>query len=250
MNELTWQFDGLPFRMLLELVGRDRLPFPLQYRPIADSAADYHRQRHEASNKAQRALDDDLRLAVDIVLRPLVRIEVVGHTRTQNAGAVKLRAHAAVGHGFAAVLTQAPGADELSGGRVTLRLTAASAAVNAVLSVLPSAQRGSTARIDVERPSDAAPASPLMARVEPQTNIQRYEKLFARSPSGAGEILVCAGSAADSRPQEGTTGVQWVEFRGDGRYMVRHSSMISVLPVSAEELAAEIRRCVDESIAY
>lgn len=252
MNRRRWTFDGLQFRMLLEHAGRDRLPFPLQFRPDADSAADYHRQRHEAGAAVAAMDDDDLRVAVHTVVLPRVRVELVGHVRTGQAGHVKLRAHAAIGHDSAVVLTQRPGSDDRSGGAVTVELIEPFRSVNAVLDVLPAVGRGSSPQIDVDRPvADTVTdtGSPLI-RSNPRSSADdRYQQLFSRPPSSAGEILVCAGPAPDSRLTPDTTGVQWVDFTDDGRYLIRHSSIISVVPASVSELSAEIRNLVEKAQA-
>ncbi|OZF50146.1 ESX secretion-associated protein EspG [Rhodococcus sp. 14-2470-1a] len=246
-----WTLDGLVFRMLLEQSGRDRLPFPVQHRPMADSAADYHRRRHEATTAALEILDEDLRFAIRTIVEPVVRVELVGHVRTGDTEHTKLRAHAAVGHDVAVVLTQAPGIDDRSGGDITLETMEPFRGVRAVVDVLPNVERGTGPRIDVSRPATEGDTerSPLLQSMSRTSNDDRYERLFSRPPSSAGEILVCAGPAPDSRLTEGTTGVQWVDFAGDGRYMIRHTSIISVIPVSVSELVAEVRGLVGKATA-
>lgn len=249
MTVRHWTFEGLQFRMLLEQAGRDRLPFPLQFRPDADSVADYHRQRHEATTAVSEIMDDDLRAAVHTIVDPRVRVELVGHVRTGLATHEKLRAHAAIGYDFAAVLTQKPGVDDRSGDTITVELLEPARSVSAVLSVLPTVGRGSSPRIDVDRPAfgNNESGSPLVKSTPKTSAEDRYQELFSRPPSSAGEILVCVGPAPDSRPTEGTTGVQWVDFTDDGRYMIRHSSIISVTGVAVPELAAEIQELVERA---
>lgn len=249
MNDRRWTFEGLPFRMLLEQAGRDRLPFPLQFTPHADSAADYHRQRQEATDSVAPIMDADLRVAVHTIIEPRVRVEVVGHVRVGQSAHEKLRAHAAIGFDSAAVLTQHPGVHDRSGADVTVHLMEPFRSVGAVLSVLPEVGRGTSTRIDVDRPvrpTDHESSSPLLSSTPRTTDDARYQRLFSRAPSSAGEILVCAGPAPDSRLTEGTSAVQWVDFADDGRYMIRHSANISVVPVSAAELASEIQELVEK----
>ncbi len=250
MNAREWTVGGLEFRIMMEQIGRDRLPFPLQFRPTAVSAADYHRQRHEASISVQGIMDDDLRTALHAVVDPFLRVEVVGHRKAADAtAAVKVRAHAAIRHDVAAVLIQQPGLDESTGGNITVKLVAAYGAVRAVLAVLPVAGRGTSPRMIVDREVaySSAQSSPQFEQsVSRRTGEEQVERLFARPRSSRGEILVCAGPAADSRFEEGTTGVQWVDFCDDGRYIVQHASMISVTPASALEVEAEIRKLVSE----
>lgn len=246
MNYRSWTLHGLEFRMLMEHAGRDRLPFPIQFQPTADSGADYHRQRHEARGAVDRTMDDDLRVAVDTLVAPQVRIEVVGH-RTSSG---KVRGHAAVGHDVAVVLTQGPGDSEFSGGPVTVTLLESFRAVTAVLAVLPTANPGTSATMTVAEPGRAAddPQSPLIRRASRRTDDERFEKLFSSPPSCAGEILVCTGPATDNRFEDGTTGVNWVDFDGDGRYLIRHGSMLTVTPASSSDFAAHIADLVTRAL--
>lgn len=251
MSGRSWTFDGLQFRMLMEQAGRDRLPFPLQYRPTAESAADYHRQRHEANEAVAGVMDEDLDLAVRTIVAPRIRVELVGHARTTTAGtaATKLRAHAAIGHDLAVVLTQQPGADDTSGGSIAVALLQPYRAVEAALAVLPAKGRGAFTRIDVERPStgpEAEYSTPLIRRTERKSGEDQYARMFGRAPECAGEILVCPGPSPDSRPTDGTEGIHWVDFADDGRYVIRHSDLITVLPASGLDLVAEVRQLIEK----
>nr|WP_296777107.1 ESX secretion-associated protein EspG [Rhodococcus sp. (in: high G+C Gram-positive bacteria)] len=246
MNESSWTIGGLEFRMLMEHIGRDRLPFPLQFQPTAESAADYHRQRHDAATSVLAQLDDDLRVASNTIRDPHLRIELIGHTTVDGSSPVKLRAHAAIRHDVATVLVQQPGRDDRSGGPVAIHLVESHRAVRMILDVLPQAKPGRSARIDLRPPDDAAS---LFQSVSQRSADERMQKLFSRPRSSAGEIHVCAGQAADSRPDSEPTGVQWADVPGDGRYMIRHSSIISVTAVSVSDLGDEIRKLANEKTA-
>ncbi|MGB6052879.1 MAG: ESX secretion-associated protein EspG [Rhodococcus sp. (in: high G+C Gram-positive bacteria)] len=250
MNGRSWTLGGLEFRMLMEHAGRDRLPFPIQFQPTADSAADYHRQRHEAAESVARMMDDDLRLAIHTLVTPNVRVEVVGHRSSSPISTEKIRGHAARGHEIAVVATQQPADTDRSGGAVTLSLLEPFRAVAAVLKVLPPADGGTAPRMDVAY-ADASveTQSPLVRRAGRRTDEDRYEALFSRAPTCAGEILVCTGSAADNRLEESTTGVNWVDFADDGRYLIRHGAKLCVLPASTPQLVTEIAGLVGEALA-
>lgn len=249
MNSRQWTFEGLPFRILLEQAGRDRLPFPLQFRPSADSAADYDRQRDDAAHVIDAVMDEDLRAAVHTIVEPRVRVEVVGHVRSGRMEHRKVRAHAAIGYDFAVVLTQQPGIDDRSGGTIRMECVDPFRGVTNALEVLPRVAGGASPRIEVDQPrlSVDEQDSPLHQSVPRTSGEERYKRLFSRAPSSAGEILVCAGPAPDSRLTEGTTGIQWVDFEDDGRYMIRHTSIISVIGASVSDLAAEVRGLVEKA---
>lgn len=256
MNPRSWTLDGFAFRILVERSGRDRLPFPIQYQPSADSAADYHRLRHEAGAVVDTVLDDDLRVAMHALIAPKVRIEVVGYLVAAGSpgasGSVphKLRGHAAIGHDVAVVLAQAPGVDERSGGPVTITVLEPSQALPLVLSVLPDSVPGSTPRFVADSQQAAhSDTSPLLRMDGRQTDNQRLAHLLSRPRSGVGEILVCAGAAADNRLTHGTTGVNWIDVSGDGRYLLRHGRGVTVLPASHADLNAEIRTLLRDATA-
>lgn len=251
MNERSWTLGGLEFRMLMEHSGRDRLPFPIQYQPAADSAADYHRQRHEAGEALARKMDDDLRIAMRTIITPTVRVEVVGHRWASPIATEKIRGHAAIAGDVAVVATQQPADTDRSGGPVTLTLLEAFRAVTSVLKVLPPADGGRAARMDVAYADASTPTvrSPLVRRAGRRTDEERYEELFGRAPTCAGEILVCTGSATDNRLEENTTGVNWVDFSGDGRYLIRHCDRLCVIPASSPQLAAEIAGLVGAALS-
>ncbi|WP_072805050.1 ESX secretion-associated protein EspG [Rhodococcoides yunnanense] len=243
MSEREWTLAGLEFRILMERSGRDRLPFPLQFRPNVDSAADYHRQRHQANTRATDISDADLRTAFHVIVEPDYRIEMVGHTRT-GSGYTKLRAHAAVRHDLGVVLLQQPGVDDATGGDVAVRLVEYHRAPGLVLASLPACGAGRQRRLDVRRPVGDS-QNRLLRTATRTTDEEQFELLLGRERSSAGEILVCPGSSVDGRPDDTTIGFQWVDVAGDGRYIVLHGSTVSIVPAAVDELVSEVRRAID-----
>lgn len=242
MNERRWVFAGLEFRILMERHGRDRLPFPLQFRPTVDSAADYHRQRHEANVRVTGIFDDDLRRAVHALIEPEYRIEIVGHSRSSGrAIATKLRSHTAVRHDAGVVLVQQPGCDDATGGDVTVTLAAHHRAPALALAALPSCRAGTHPRIDVPRPVGGSDAG-VLRNATRTTGEEQFDRLLARPRSSAGEILVCPGSSIDGRPEDSMTGFHWVDIADDGRYVILQGQTASLLPAADRELENEVRR--------
>lgn len=253
MSEREWTMTALEFRVMMEQFGRDRLPFPLQIRATASSAAEYHSRCHEASIGVATKMDEDLREAGRILLDPRHRIEVVGHTRSTSAADgsadVKIRGHAAIGHDGATVLIQQPGLDDSSGGPVTIRLVASYRAVNGVLGALPDAPKGTHPRIDIPRPSpngQSTANSVVFDSATGSTSREHFDRLMGRRRTSAGEILLCPGKTTDNRVEKNLAGFHWVDNAGDGRYLVRSGSTVSVIPASDSDVAAEVRRLAAE----
>ncbi|SNT16969.1 ESX secretion-associated protein EspG [Rhodococcoides kyotonense] len=240
MIERQWRFRGLEFRSLMHIVGRDRLPFPLQFRPDAVSADQYARQRREADVLARSAVDDDLRISLRAIAEPSYRIEVVGHRRRRDGQVVKVRAHAAVRHDVGVVLVQEPGVDDATGGDIAVTLVDGHRAIDRVVRALPSRAAGTTPRIDV---AQSQTSGGTMIRAAAGTSSrERADRLLSGPQSSAGEILICPGASVDGRPDASTSGFHWIDIDGDGRYVVRHGSTVSILPAGPSDLDTEIRR--------
>ncbi|MBQ7803655.1 ESX secretion-associated protein EspG, partial [Rhodococcus sp. (in: high G+C Gram-positive bacteria)] len=60
MTTMQWQFTGLEFQILWEAVGRDRLPYPLRFRPTAETMNELTEERRRAGAHLAWLLDDRL----------------------------------------------------------------------------------------------------------------------------------------------------------------------------------------------
>ncbi|WP_068430692.1 MULTISPECIES: ESX secretion-associated protein EspG [Nocardiaceae] len=245
MIQRQWVFRGLEFRSLMRSVGRDRLPFPLQFRPLVASAEEYARQQHDAEVLAASALDGDLRISLRVLVNPTYRIEVVGHHRRRGSEPEKVRAHATVQHDVGVVLAQDPGVDDATGHDVTVTLVDSRHAARLVLGALPVCGSGDTSRLDVPR-RQADSNEAMMRAATRTTDRERADQLLGRPQSSAGEILICRGASIDGRPDDTAAGFHWIDIDGDGRYIVRHGSIVSILPASPADLEREVRRAVDD----
>jgi hypothetical protein len=246
MIERQWVFRGLEFRSLMHDVGRDRLPFPLQFRPEATSAEDYARQQREAGALATSALDDDLRISLRVIADPTYRVEVVGHHRRPGSDPVKIRAHAAVRHHLGVVLVQDPGVDDATGRDITVTLVDGHHAARLALGALPVCNSGDTPQLDVPR-GQPVPGGTMVHAASRTSDAERADRLLGRPQSSAGEILICTGASVDGRPDDTMTGFHWIDIDGDGRYVVRHGSTVSILPASQADLEREVRRAIDDA---
>lgn len=242
--------NGLDFTVLCERYGRDRLPYPLRVRTSAEYDDQYRRMRAEASARVDARFDDGLDTALRIVTDPLVRVESRGETI--DSGGTKFRTHAAVRHGLAAVLTQAPGIDHRAGGAITIELCAPRTVAHRVVAPLPHNRAGRIPAARIERPHRSgvgmARSSVLGTATREMTSAERYREFFQRPRTATGEIIIARGAAVDNRPDSDAIAFHWMDFESDGRYIVRPENVIEVQGVDRSALAAVIDRHVHEAL--
>ncbi len=78
MTTMQWQFTGLEFQILWEAVGRDRLPYPLRFRPTAETMNELTEERRRAGAHLAWLLDDRLHHVLGALANPDARVEVSG----------------------------------------------------------------------------------------------------------------------------------------------------------------------------
>ncbi|QIS18203.1 ESX secretion-associated protein EspG [Nocardia terpenica] len=171
----AWTFSALGFTVLWRATGRDVLPYPLQFRPDADTTDDFDAQwKATAGELAERVEHDpradELEAAVRILHGPEARVEISGFAGAATGSGDllrmgdprrRVRTLAAVHYRHAAVVTQEPTEDPESGGRVRISLLRSDDLAHRLLgATLPPATRGTNATVRVQRrdlPTEDAP---------------------------------------------------------------------------------------------
>ncbi|MBF6542844.1 ESX secretion-associated protein EspG [Nocardia brasiliensis] len=232
------RFTGLEFQLLWHAYGRDRLPYPLQFRPQAVDFADLVAQREAAAAALLDRHSIELERALQILLEPEVRIELKGF------GAPELtrifRFHGAVRDAAAASLIQLPGVAADTGADVTLRYgTAAQVAADAV-GALPDTPPGTHPPLEARRAEITADRERPVREAYAVGLAQRFDRLFKRERRALGEVTVLPGPAVDARPTFGR-GFWWMDYP-DGRYCVQTGDPVVAKPMDSTAMAAEIRR--------
>lgn len=236
----SWTMDGIDFMMLCSRFGRDRLPYPLAVTVDVDTADRYQLLRREASARIDALVDDNLGAAVRTLVDPMVRIECRGDTNDPRYGTI--RAHAAVRHDVAAVLTQQPGPDSTSGGAVTISLTSPAQAPARVLGSMPADTAGRRPAMRLERSSATTISGGrhLSTATRGATADEQFRTFFHRPRTSVGEVIVARGRTYDNRRDTDAVAFFWMDFERDGRYIVYSEDTIDILPADTAGVASEI----------
>ncbi|MFD4181397.1 ESX secretion-associated protein EspG [Rhodococcus sp. NPDC058514] len=242
MSDGRWRLTALEFTVLWERFGRDRLPYPFQFRGTAATDDDFRADRRAAARKVAPMLDERLYEALVALAEPAVRVELCGFRGARLESTIRL--HAGIRNSVAAVAVQLPGPDPHAGSDILLASAPVTQVGTAVSQSIPPVAAGRRRGVSV--PRSVAPVSDgsiLQPASRARGNEERDE-FFRRPRTGLGEITVFAGPAYDNRPTGDGQGFHWMDFADDGRYLVRGSDIVSALPARGEDIAAEVQRLV------
>ncbi|MFC7449377.1 ESX secretion-associated protein EspG [Rhodococcus daqingensis] len=242
MSDGHRRLTALEFTVLWERFGRDRLPYPFQFRGTATTDEEFRADRRAAAAKVAPMLDESMYEALVALAEPAVRVEVCGF---RGAGLESMiRVHAGVGRSCAAVAVQLPGPDLHAGGDVLLTSAPAAQVGTIVVQSIPPVPAGRRRGVSVPRSVTASGGGSIMQTASRARGNEERDEFFRRPRTGLGEITVFAGPAYDNRPTGDGRGFHWMDFADDGRYLVRGSDIVSALPARGEDIAAEVQRLV------
>ncbi|RVW01198.1 ESX secretion-associated protein EspG [Rhodococcus xishaensis] len=236
----VWEFTGLEFEVLWRQLGRDRLPYPLRYRPTADTQDELDHLRRAAAESWLPRVTETLYRHLTVLAEPDIRIEVSGFVGREDTVAVRM--HGAIRGGTGTLAIQMPGPDVDSGGDVLLHGVAPAQLPEAIASALPAMPAGSRAPVTFRRTDLKPGGGPLLVSAGATGLREEALALLRRPRTGIGEITAFAGISYDSRPTTDGVGLHWLDFGGDGRYALRDATDIVVSPASVPQLAAEISK--------
>ncbi|MFI5719658.1 ESX secretion-associated protein EspG [Nocardia sp. NPDC051750] len=219
MNGFRRQLDGYDFTLALEAMGRDRLPYPLEFLPPPMAHDDdFQRYRQQCAQRLQKVFDEPLYKALTILLEPEIRIEIYGvHGPQQNR---TVRMHAGVVGRVGVLAAQLPGPTKESGGDIVLAQFRADQLAPRLVSGLPPLPAGSHHPIRGRRADLNAPVySRHPTQLSPLEDMQRF---FRRRRAGTGEITVYPGYTVDTRPTADGYAFLWLDYPNDGRYLLHN----------------------------
>ncbi|MGO4649121.1 ESX secretion-associated protein EspG [Nocardia sp. 2YAB30] len=241
MSQQDWSFTALGFTVLWRAVDRDVLPYPLQYRSIAETVADYEAEWKSEAAGLHRRLDESMYGALRVVAEPEARVEVAGFH-----GKDKLRIHAAMHYRHAVLLVQEPTSSPDRGGTVRMSLIDADELSRRVVDLLPDAPRGTDPSIEVSRHElDAEDEGPYRVGAPPPPRT-RAERFFERPRTTLAHVAVYAGPAWDNRPAP-ARGFHLMDYP-DGRYLVRSGTTIKAVPADTTEIRTQLDRVVQVTV--
>lgn len=243
MSQGPWRLTALEFAVLWERLGRDRLPYPFAFRGTAATEAQFRAQRAVAARRALAQVDAPMYEALAALAEPAVRVELCGLHRV-GPGSSMVRAHAGIRCGRATVAVQQPGDDLHTGSDVVLTAVAAAEVGAALAQAIPQVEAGRRRGVSV--PRSTAPGASVMRPAGRRRASEQRDEFFARPRTGFGEVGIVAGPAYDSSPRGEVRDFHWIDFAGDGRYLVRGAETVHATPAGGADFAAQVHRLVAE----
>ncbi|WP_067463519.1 ESX secretion-associated protein EspG [Nocardia amamiensis] len=217
----------------------DRRPYPVNMVPAATVRTESEYRALRLPQRFARQADPDLAAALMLCARnDATTITVSGErgtlSRDGNAAQVeRILAFAAVVHNHAGILVATPE-------KVTVLMCHARAVGERLVQIIGSARAGKLA--PMREPQDAV-LSP--DRTEPfVTNglrgAARFRQTLRKPVDGRGFITVTV--QPDNPMSPPTRHRTWLDFTGDGRYLLTTAHDLILTPVSDEEFAAQLLR--------
>ncbi|MFD3510307.1 ESX secretion-associated protein EspG [Nocardia sp. NPDC058666] len=240
------EFTGIEFEILWSGYGRDRLPYPLQYRTDIADFEDLKQHREQAVESLLRKYDPAVERALMVLLDPEARVESKGHVGQENSSIIRF--HGAIRGEQGATLTQAPGADEGTGADVTLTYCTPDQVAALAVAALPRTKPGTKPPIEVRRDQLAEEEDHFEYRAGRLSSADQLNRIFHRPRQAFGEISAHSGPAIDARPTPART-FWWMDYP-DGRYYVKTGDPIIAEPLPADRMVAGIRRMLTRAQRY
>ncbi|MFE3446543.1 ESX secretion-associated protein EspG [Nocardia sp. NPDC059180] len=257
MTQKTWTMSGLELTVLWHAIGRDILPYPLQYRPSEDTADAYDRAYKSAATRIQSILDEDIYGPLRVLVEPEARIEIAGFAgaatpimpRADADPTAMLRIHAAVSGGGAVILTQQPTAKPNTGGAVRMEYLRAHNAARRIIAALPEAPQGTARPFQINRTDIESPEDAPFTRFRddaPRPQHDRITRFFERPRTTVAHIAVYPGPAFDNRPTP-TRDFHLIDYP-EGRYRIRTTASIQSTPTNTPDLQSHLQSLLDRTL--
>lgn len=242
----AWKLTQLEFFLAWQTMGRDRMPFPIEYRSDVEIRADLDRDYAAAARTLVNIPQtDELYRAFQTLAQPQAHVMAFGVRRDGRDRFVRM--HAAVDDGVGAVVVQEPGpGTELdAAGHIRVYSHTPNAAIGRMVSLLPPVRPGTGHGVSINM-LDMAPSETWSAadRNAPRQQVLR----FLRRPYHTYvEFKVDAGVALDGWQESGTY-LKVVDFVDDGRYLLTVGNRLEASPLTADKLQASIQRLLDRAL--
>ncbi|WP_067676216.1 ESX secretion-associated protein EspG [Nocardia miyunensis] len=244
----AWKLSQLEFYTAWQALGRDRMPFPIEFRTDIEFRSDLDRECAEAARRLVdlSRSDDGLYRALQALAQPQVHVMVFGYRLDGRERMVRM--HAGIdGDGIGGVLVQEPGpAPDLdAAGDIRVYLHGPGGAVGRMVSLLPDVAAGRSHGVSINR-LDLAPSETWTpgGRRSPGEQAMRFFRMPYRTYV---EIKVDLGAALDGWQDSGSY-LRVVDFVGEGRYLLTLGDRVEATPLTADKLRASIQQLVDRAV--
>ncbi|MGQ4617678.1 ESX secretion-associated protein EspG [Nocardia sp. R7R-8] len=216
----------------------DRRPYPVNMVPSATARTESEYHALQLPQRFARQADPDLAAALVLCARNDATTITVSGERSplsrngSGSEADRILAFAAVVHNHAGILVATPD-------RVTVRMCHARAVGERLVQIIGSARRGKLA--PMREPQDAV-LNPDCTEpfVTNGRGAAKFRRTLRKPVDGRGFITVTVQPENPMSPP--TRHRTWLDFTGDGRYLLTSAHDLILTPVSDEEFAAQLLR--------
>ncbi|MGF6886514.1 hypothetical protein ABIA39_004712 [Nocardia sp. GAS34] len=243
----AWKLTQIEFYCAWRAVGRDRMPFPIEFRSDIEVGADFDRECAVAARRVAELAhaDPGIYQALEVLAQPRVRVEMLGYRRDGRDRMVRM--HAGIADGAGALLVQEPGAatDLEAAGDIRVYLHGPGGAVKRMVSLLPDVPPGTAPGVWINR-LDLAPQETWSAG-ETRSPREQAMRFFRQPYRTYVEIKIDLGPALDGW-QEGGDYLRVVDFDKTGRYLLTLGDRVEAKALTADKLQATIQHRIDRAL--
>ncbi|WP_227997280.1 ESX secretion-associated protein EspG [Nocardia australiensis] len=218
----------------------DRRPYPVNMMPAGTVRTETEYAALRLPQRFARQADPDLSAALMLCARTdattiTISGERTAHGRSSSStpDSARILAFAAVVHNHAGILVAAPD-------KVTVQMCHARTVGGRLVQIIGPARAGRLS--SMREPQDAVlnsdRAEPFVANGE--RSAARLRRTLRKPVDGRGFITVTVEPDHPMSPP--TRHRSWLDFTGDGRYLLTSSDDLVLTPVSDEEFAGQIQR--------
>lgn len=241
-----WAFSAHEFAWLWENEAkRDRLPYPLMYRNTAPTLDAYRLECEQVRARLAEKSSERLTQALSVVAQPRIRLEISGFRDVASSRNVRVRAHAAIADKLGVLVTQEPGPTDRIGGDIRVYAVAPDAIPALIAGCLPARSPGRLKGVRLHSSEIAYdPDRSFLHAAGISSPREQYREFFDRERDGLGRIEAFYGPAYDWRPTTDGMHISWMDYVGDGRYLVRREEEIRAIAADSPKVAAGIRQLI------
>ncbi|KAA0024991.1 ESX secretion-associated protein EspG [Antrihabitans cavernicola] len=231
---MRWTFTPDEFMHVWAETDLDRYPHPLRLMSAYRLLSDFEVAKQEIAGRLRHGHDSDLSVALRIMAIAETRITITGE---EGIPPQDIRMLGGSIGSMGVVVRQCPGPT----GAVTIVLGPADEVPSRMVDALTSRPKGRlapmTETFDRVRDSQA----PVMASAAANKSAGMQIRRLLKSPRDCtGRVVVTRhANAGTPSPIEY---ISWMDIAGDGRYLIRQSSEIEVVPCSDDYLVTELAR--------